>query len=225
MTSPILEQTIAEHKPASLLDVGCGCGRHFTTALSGLCPRVVSIDIALNPSGWREVSQQTGVAFCAMDARALGFPSDTFPLVVERESLHHMTDWPRAISEMVRVSSDFVCIEEPIDDLRSDAKRRSYEAQGLLLRLQAEIRYPHYLHLDRDTLTAEAERQASLQDIFLTPNDTEVSFDEFFWSFQTLAAQSQREQFWFDQLDSLRSQFEGAPLCEADTLTLILRKT
>ena len=125
---------------------------------------------------------------------------------------------------MVRVSSDVICLEEPIDDLRSDAKRRSYEAQGLLLRIQAEIGYPHYLHLNKDTLTAEAESQASIQDAFLNPNDAEVSFDEFFYSFQTLAAQSRREHFWLDQLESLRSQFGGAPLCEADTFTLVLKK-
>ena len=218
-----LEQAIASLAPASVLDVGCGCGRHFTSTLSRLCPRVVAIDIVPNLARWPEVSRSTGVSFCAMDARSLGFPSHAFPLVIERAALHHIADWQLALAEMVRVSSDGVYLEEPVDDLRSDAKRRAFEAQSLLLELQAEVGFPHYRHLEHDALTSAVESRASLVESHLVQSDAPVTFDEFFDGFATFASRSQREGYWLDQLETLRTKFGGAPLCEDDTLTILAK--
>jgi hypothetical protein len=184
---------------------------------------VVAIDIAPNFSRWPEVSRQSGIIFCGMDACALGFAADAFPLVLERASLHHIADWSRAIVEMVRVSSDRVFLEEPVDDPRSDAKRRTYDAQDLFLRLQSEVGYPHYRHLDRHALHAAVERQGVILEEHLEKSDTPVTFDEFFESFPMFAARSGRQEYWLEALQALRSRFGGAPLCDDDTLTILAK--
>jgi hypothetical protein len=159
-----------------------------------------------------------------MDAVNLGFTSECFPLVLERATLHHIERWPEALAEMVRVSASHLVLQEPIDDLRSAAKRRTYAAQGLFLRLQAEVGYRHYRHLDREVLLAAVQRQAVLLDTMLEKSDAPVGFDEFFDLFPTFASRSIRESYWFEQLNELRSQFGGAPLCEDDMLTVLAAK-
>jgi hypothetical protein len=160
-----------------------------------------------------------------MDAVTLGFASGSFPLVIERATLHHIAQWPEALSEMIRVSANHLVLQEPIDDPRSAAKRRTYEAQGLLLSLQAEVGYRHYWHLNRDDLLAAVQRQAALLDTVLERSDAPVDFDDFFDSFHEFASRSTREEYWLAQLDDLRSRFGGAPLCEDDTLTVLVAKT
>jgi hypothetical protein len=160
-----------------------------------------------------------------MDATALAFSNDTFPLVLERDTLHHIARWPAALSEMLRVSSDRVLIEEPVDELRSPAKQRTYEAQGLFLQLQAEVGYPHYWHLDPKTLLSSIRSQGQLLDVKLDKRDTPVTFDAFFESYSEFASQSWREEYWLGRLEELRLRFNGAALCEDDRLTLLVAGT
>jgi hypothetical protein len=206
------------------LDVGCGCGRHSTSTLARHCDRVVAIDVARYISRWRELSWAHGVSFCCMDAVTLGFASGSFPLVLEATMLHHITHWAEAIGEMIRVSSGHILFQEPVDDLRSAAKRRSYEAQDLLLRLQAEVGYPHYRHLDREALLSAVERQAVVLEAELERSDAPIAFDDFFESYHAFASRSDREDYWLTQLQDLRSRFGGAALCEDDTLIVLAVK-
>ena len=159
-----------------------------------------------------------------MDAVALGFARDSFPLVLERATLHHIAQWQEALAEMIRVSSQNVFLEEPVDDLRSSAKQRTHEAQGCFLKLQAEVGYPHYRHLDRVALLSAVERRAVLLEAHLERSDAPVAFDEFFESFHAFASRSEREGYWLEQLRELRARFGGAPLCEDDTLTVLAAK-
>ena len=160
-----------------------------------------------------------------MDAVALGFARDSFPLVLERASLHHIAHWPEALAEMIRGSSNRVFLEEPVDDLRSAEKCRTYEAQGLFLKLQAEAGFPHYRHLDRAALLSAVESRAVVLETHLETSDAPIAFDEFFESFGEFASQSDREEYWLEQLQELRSRFGGAVLCEDDTLTILAAKS
>jgi hypothetical protein len=125
---------------------------------------------------------------------------------------------------MLRVSSGHVLLEEPVDELRSPAKRRTYEAQGLLLELQAEVGYSHYQHLQPETLLSSIRGRAQLLDVNLDRHDTPVTFDEFFESYSEFASRSGRKGYWLGRLDELRSQFDGATLCEDDRLTVLVAK-
>lgn len=166
-----------------------------------------------------------GIMFCRMDATALGFADNSFPLVLERDTLHHIARWPDALSEMLRVSSDRVLLQEPVDEPRSPAKRRTYEAQGLFLELQAEVGYPHYWHLKPEALLSSIRSQAQVLESKLDRCNTPVSFDEFFESYSELASHSGREEYWLGRLEELRSRFSGAALCDDDRLTVLVAGT
>jgi hypothetical protein len=133
-----------------------------------------------------------------MDAVTLGFADGSFSLVLESATLHHIAHWPEALSEMIRVSSDRIFLEEPVDDLRSAAKQRTYEAQGLFLRLQAEVGFPHFRSLDRDALLSAVESRAVVLETHLDTSDAPIAFDEFFESFGEFASQSEREGYWLE---------------------------
>ena len=220
MPNLTLEKALQSLKLAAVLDVGCGCGGHSTRTLLELCGRVVAIDVAPRLARWHEIAQSSKARFCCMDAVALGFPRDSFPLVVESATLHHIAQWPDALTETLRVSSDSILLQEPVDDLRSAAKQRTVEAQGLFLSLQAEVGFAHYRHLTRDAILSALEGRAAIVETQLETSDAPVSFDEFFESFDVFASQSGRQEYWLDKLQIMRSKFAGAPLCEDDTLTI-----
>jgi SAM-dependent methyltransferase len=221
-TSPNrIEATVRALDPATLLDVGCGCGR-LTGTLARHCPRVIGVDVVPYTSRWSTIA--AAVTFCCMDAAALAFPSGSFPLVLERDSLHHIADWGAALAEMARVSGRHLLLQEPVDDLRSPAKRRAHEAQGLLLRLQAEIGDEHYWHLDADALLDAVRRHVTPVEIHLDRTDEPVTFEEFFSGFDRMAARSDREAYWLDQRERLGSRFAGEPLSEDDRFTVLAMK-
>jgi hypothetical protein len=159
-----------------------------------------------------------------MNALALAFASGSFPLVVERATLHHIARWRQALAEMIRVSSHRLMLEEPLDDPRSAAKQRTYEAQGLYLAVQAEVGYPHYRHIDRDALLSAVASHGGLVEAHVERSDALLSFDEFFASFGEFAERSTRPAHWLERLQALRSRFDGGPLCEDDTLTVSVAK-
>lgn len=90
---------------SSVLEVGCGYGL-FTYHLAQQC-RVHGMDVAiddlrLNPV--RDVSQ--------MDGTRLAFADGSFDVVLAHHVLHHITDQPRALSEMARVSRRYVVVAD-----------------------------------------------------------------------------------------------------------------
>lgn len=225
MSGSRLNELVQSFKPETLLDVGCGCGGHLTSSLVRHCPRVVAIDTVSHARRWREIAGATGVVFCRMDATSLAFDSGSFPVVLERASLHHIAQWTEALAEMVRVTSDRLLLEEPVDDLRSLAKARTYEAQGLFLRLQAEVGYPHHRHLETGALLSALQGHPISFEIRIERSDAPVAFEPFFESFPSFASRSDREGYWQSQLDELRARYAGAPLCEDDTITILAVRT
>lgn len=222
--SPVLDAFLASMKPDTLLDVGCGCGQ-FTESLGHHCTRIVAIDAVPELiSKWRNVRAGSSLRFSCMDGRTLAFTDDTFSAVLERDTLHHISGWTQVIDEMVRVSSKYVLIEEPVDDLRSVEKRNTFEAQNLLLELQQEVGYPHYQHLAADDLISHVQSRASLVETHIEDRDGQVSVEEFFSSFAWFATQTARESYWHDRLEAFRSALGTGGLCEDDKLLLVATK-
>jgi len=217
------ERIIEELAPSAILDVGCGCGR-FTRRMTEHQRRVVAIDVVCQEERWQEIQRASGVRFLCMSATSLAFVDGCFPLVVEREALHHVSRWPDALAEMVRVSNRHVLVEEPIDDLRSEAKRRTLEAQELLLAVQADVGYSHYRHVESDAVNSVLRHLGMKVHAHVSRSDVPRSFDDFFESFGRLAARSSRPAYWADRLDVFRSRVGGESLCEADTLTVLAAK-
>lgn len=219
-----LETWLSSLDASCVLDVGCGCGRH-SEYLTRHSPNVMAVDnVAALGARWSALRPTSPIRFCCSDARALPFRAGAFTLVVARDTLHHIRDWERALGEMLRVSSRHVLIEEPVDDLRSAAKRRTFEAQGLFLELQREVGYPHERHLAPGALEACLRRIAEVTALEVTPSDRPVSFAEFFESYGTFAARSSREGYWLERLGTLRESFHGEALCEDDRMLLVAAK-
>jgi len=223
-TMSMLFQILPSVKPGNALDVGCGCGQ-FTNSLCSRRANIVAIDPdpSLIPR-WRELRANSSLRFCCMDGRALAFGDNAFPLVLERDALHHTSDWTQVIDEMVRVSSIHILIEEPIDDLRSVEKRNTFEAQCLLLELQKEVGFPHFQHLAVEDLISHVRTRASVVQTQTDRNDARISFEKIFASFNQFAVQSARQSYWCDRLEAFRSSLRGSELCEDDRILLVLTK-
>ncbi len=216
-----LEAWLSSLDAGSVLEVGCGCGRH-----SGYLTRhslsVTAVDnAAALCERWLALRSTSPIRFCCSDARALAFRDRAFTLVVARDTLHHIGDWEQALHEMVRVSSRHVVIEEPVDDLRSDAKRRTFEAQGLFLDLQREVGFPHERHLSPGVLEACLRSIADVIAVEVTRSDRPVSLDEFYEGYGCFAARSPRDRYWLERLEALREAFRGEALCEDDRIVLV----
>lgn len=104
-------------QPKSLLDVGSGRG-NFLWPLMDSFPNlnVTAIDIdiirvndinAVHEGGFNNLSASI------MDATKIEFKNNSFDTVTALEVLEHIQNWKRALSEIVRVSSNFVIISVP----------------------------------------------------------------------------------------------------------------
>jgi hypothetical protein len=156
-----------------------------------------------------------------MDARRMGFPPASFPVVFERASLHHVAEWEAVMDEMFRVSGAHVLLEEPVDDPRSVAKRNTIRAQDLFLDLQREIGISHFRHLDPAIVLAAVARRGIVRRSEIVRSDEPVPADEYFQPFSRLAAQSRRPQFWESRRTALLKELDGGPLCENDSLVVL----
>jgi len=223
-TDRILER-VASIGPDRLLDVGCGCGG-FTAGLSPHCREITAIDSsqALIDRCKKENARANVIYFC-MDGRDIRYSNNSFDLVAERMTLHHIREWEKALDEMIRVSSKYVLVEEPIDDPRSKEKKDARRARELLLALQNEVGFSHHEYLPADTLKNYfSSRRISIESEIIR-SDELVSFDEFFRSFDDFAQKSSRKEYWLDRLESLKRELDGNKLCEEDIVFIAARKS
>jgi SAM-dependent methyltransferase len=86
--------TEPELGPGRVLDLGCGIGHSFHR----LAPRE-TVGVDLDPEALAGQDRETVVA----DMRALPFPDGSFASVVSVQSLEHVPDPERVLSEVVRV--------------------------------------------------------------------------------------------------------------------------
>ncbi len=127
---------------AAVLDVACGTGygaRHLADRGASL---VVGVDIAVDALDYcREHYQGDGVYFAAMDAPRLGFPDDTFQVVVSLETIEHLADAEAYLAEIRRVMSpngllvlstpNRITFSPDSNEAASDFHFREYSAQEL----------------------------------------------------------------------------------------------
>ncbi len=88
-----------------LLDVGCGNGAAPIHLANSFGLDVTGIDV--DPEQIRAATA-AGVGlpatrFLVADATRLPFPNDEFDIVITSKTTHHISDWPRALTEMTRV--------------------------------------------------------------------------------------------------------------------------
>jgi len=127
---------------AAVLDVACGTGygaRHLADRGASF---VVGVDIAVDALDYcREHYQGDGVYFAAIDAPRLGFPDDTFQVVVSLETIEHLADAEAYLAEIRRVMSpngllvlstpNRITFSPNPDEAASDFHFREYSAQEL----------------------------------------------------------------------------------------------
>jgi ubiquinone/menaquinone biosynthesis C-methylase UbiE len=159
-----------------------------------------------------------------MDGRNIEYPEDSFDLVLERTSLHHVLEWGRVLDEMIRVSSKQIFVEEPIDDPRSEEKRNTICAQGLYLEVQKEVGFSHHKYLPLEALEQYFQRRNIPIEVQIVRSDELVDFDQYFDSFAFFAQKSRRKEYWFDRLDALRKQLAGKHLCDDDIVFIAAMK-
>jgi ubiquinone/menaquinone biosynthesis C-methylase UbiE len=89
----------------SLLDLGCGSGRHIALAHDLGFGSVTGSDIARNGL---EIAKEFGAALVCADSRDLPFRDSSFDAVVSWGSLHYgpKADLPVMISEILRILND-----------------------------------------------------------------------------------------------------------------------
>ncbi len=88
-----------------LLDVGCGNGTapiHVAKTL-GLAVTGVDVDTKQIEAAAAASQGLRNVRFLAADATTLPFADDEFDLVYTNKTTHHIRDWQRALTEILRV--------------------------------------------------------------------------------------------------------------------------
>jgi ubiquinone/menaquinone biosynthesis C-methylase UbiE len=114
-----LGDLLALARPESVLDVGCGEGVltfQWAQALDGL--PVVGLDLpdAELAAEW-ETRRRSNLRFVAGRAEELPFDFDEFDLVAAIETLEHVTDPERTLSEMARVARRYLLVSVPREPL------------------------------------------------------------------------------------------------------------
>lgn len=220
----MLIKYIEKLKPVKVLDVGCGCGS-FTAKIAPYCEHITAIDSS-QPliDRCKKENQLPNVDFVCMDARKIEYSENSFDLVLERASLHHILEWRAVLNEMTRVSSKYVCIEEPIDDPRNEEKRNTIAAQDLFLELQKEIGYSHYKHHAPEVLLEYFTSRGMEYESRIVKSDQSIDFVEYFEQFDRFAEKSQRKEYWLERLAGLKKELKGGKLSENDTLFIFAVK-
>jgi len=207
-------------KPQKVLDVGCGCGE-FTKEMSPYCGYITAIDPkALLIERCKKEQSMPNVDYMCMDGRNTDFPDKSFDCVIERASLHHMTDWDKAVDEMFRVSNKYVLITEPLDDERSEEKRNLNEAQNLYLEVQHEAGYEHYNHLKKELLLEYFDCRKIQYECTIENYDDILEFSEYFSLFEYFADKTSRKDHWMNRLNDFRLKLNGGKLSANDVINI-----
>lgn len=212
-------------KPEHVLDVGCGCGG-FTAKLSPYCGRITAVDSSRSLiDRCEKENHRANVTYLCMDGRDLRFPAGRFDLVLERGALHHVLEWEKVLEEMMRVSSRYILVQEPIDDPRSEEKRNTIRAQELFMELQNEVGFSHHRYLPPDYLNGYFQKRNIPTELQILKSDEPVDFDQYFKSFDDFAKKSGRRKYWLGRLESLRRELDDKKLCEEDTVFIVAIKS
>ena len=211
---------LAELQPKRVLDVGCGYGE-FTARMSPYCGSITAIDVsepAIDRS-WKE-SMRPNIEYVHMDGRHIDYPDNSFDMALERVSLHHILEWEQVLDEMIRVSSKYVLLEEPVDDLRSEGKRNAILGQRLYLKVQTEVGYSHFEHIKPESLVQYFRTKGITIETEVEKSDELIDFDEFFSAFGYFAKKTDREEYWYGRLADLKTELSGKPMSKCDIILI-----
>ena len=114
-----LDDLLEAAAPGSVLDVGCGEGVLTERWARRLAPgRVVGLDLddAKRAAEW-EARQAENLRFRTGSASQLPFADNEFELVSAIETLEHVPDPERAVSEMARVAGRHLLVSVPREPL------------------------------------------------------------------------------------------------------------
>ncbi len=123
-------------RPGKALDVGTRFGE-FAVRLAEAMPEgseVIGIDNdASAVEKAREKFAEKGLLFELMDAAAMDYPDETFEVVALSNTLHHIEDYGKVLTEMLRVlkPGGFFVLNEMYRD-GQDAAQQVHEAQHTL---------------------------------------------------------------------------------------------
>jgi len=217
-------ETVKKLKPKNLLDVGCRHGES-TFKLKDHSVHIIGIDINSEhiEKATKEYSADN-IEYCEMDARKLQFENSQFEVVIERYSLHHIKHWYKALDEMIRVSSKYILIEEPLDDFRSEAKVNAYLGNHLFLELQREANFSHFDFLNPELIVGYLKVRGLKAEYDIEKSETIYEFDEFIYDFEEFAEMTDRKEYWMNRLDDFRLEMQGKKFCGSDKLNIIAIK-
>lgn len=219
-----IEDLIPKIKPNNVLEIGCGCGS-LTRKVAEYCKNIIATDVSEKRiKKCREEESSKNINFMKMDAVRLGFKDDAFDLVFERDSLHHIPNWKKALNEMIRVSSKYILLSEPLDDNRSKEKFNSIEAHKLLIGVQKEAGYNHFMHLTIEQFEEYFKERDIKFDHFVNHSNKKYKPQEFFESFTLFAKESKRYDYWMNELDRFKKSLGNSLIADSDTLVIVFSK-
>lgn len=213
----VILEKIKSIRPKRMLDVGCGCGR-FTVQIAPFCEEITAIDAS---EVWLKQAEHelklSNVTFFHMDARNLSLPDKSFDAVMSRASLHHIDRWQTALDHMLRVSREWVLIEEPFDDLRSESRKNTYDVQQFFLELQNEIGYAHFNHIDPSAIQRHLEAKGLSVETQIKRSENRLDFNDYFGPIEVFAQKSQRREQWLERYAKLKDEYAHRDFIEPDT--------
>ena len=219
-----IEDLISNIKPNKALEIGCGCG-NLTYKIAKYCKHITATDVSEKRiKNCREEEASKNINFLEMDAMRLDFRNDAFGLVFERDSLHHIPDWEKALDEMVRVSSKNIILSEPLDDNRNVEKLNSVKAQKLFLGVQKDAGYTHFMHLTLNQFEQYFKKRAIKFNYFINRCDKSYNADEFFESFNRFAKESKHYNYWMKRINKFKKDLGNSLIAESDTLVINFMK-
>lgn len=216
----MLIEKIKSIRPNKLLDIGCGCGE-FTKEIARYCKHVTAVDVSEKLiERCNKENKLPNIEYLCRDGRDTGLSDKSFDCVIERDSLHHMTNWNKAIDEMFHLSTKHVLISEPLDDDRSLEKRNSNEAQNLFLDLQHDAGYEHYHHVEKEVLLEYFNSRGLKYECIIEKYDEIVEFDEYFSQYDLFAERTPRKDYWMNRLHEFKIKLNDRKLCAEDEINI-----
>jgi len=220
----LIEDLISKIKPYKVLEIGCGCG-NFTKEIAKFCKHITATDVSEKLiTRCKEENDSGNIEYLQMDAVRLNFKDDAFDLAFERDSLHHIPEWEKALNEMIRVSSKHIILGEPLDDDRNIEKINNTEAYDLYLEVQNEACYTHFRHLKLEQFQQYFKERSIKYNYYIKKFDDLQNPDDFFESFEDFTRKTNRYDYWMKRLKNFKKNLGDKLISDNDTLVIDFKK-